>query len=678
LGTIAVFILVHQMANSETTRYLGVDTGGTFTDFVVIEGNRLRTYKCPSTPEHPERAILHGINALDLQKNVANGSLVVVHGSTVATNAALEGKGVKTVFITNRGFGDMLTIGRQTRPALYDLRPHYQSPPVPPELCLETGGRLNATGETIDPLSQDDIRRLQQQISELQPEAVAINLLFSFLDSSAEDAIASALPDTLFIAKSSRVLPEYKEYERGIATWLNAWLGPKVAGYLGELQRALVNTPLSIMQSSGGTLDAANAAQRAVNLLLSGPAGGLAAARQLGQSLGRTQLMTFDMGGTSSDVALIDRDIKLTSEGRIGPYPVAIPMVDMHTIGAGGGSIAYIDDGGLLRVGPESAGAIPGPACYNKDGQQPTVTDANVVLGRIPADAMLGGDMPLSTTLAQKAIARLAQRLSLSIEDTAQGIIDIANEHMTRALRVISVQRGHNPADFTLCCFGGAGGLHICALAEDLGCKEVIIPNHGGVFSALGMLQAPRERQLSRTLNRPLNTLPAAELTALFTELADQGRQQLLAEGVEADAIRVSPSVDLCYQGQSYTLNLAWQEDGDALHHAFHQAHQSRYGHDLALPVQLINIRQAVRVESPLCALPKISHAYQAARPDWLEVAFCSEPVPRYQRSELCFGQTIQGPALISEAVATSWLSSNWQAQVSEEGHLLLQARPRE
>lgn len=663
------------MPNLTPLAYLGVDTGGTFTDFVLFQNQNIRCFKCPSTPASPELAILNGIRKLGLEDLVNTGRLVVVHGSTVATNAALEGKGAKTVFITNRGFADMLTIGRQTREALYELRPDAKVIPVPPSLCLETGGRLGADGRIVEPLSQDDLNALITQLKEIQPDAVAINLLFSFLDAQFEKTIAEHIPKGIFVSRSSEVLPEYKEYERGMATWLNAWLGPKVATYLGNLQTSLKGTPVSVMQSSGGTTDAANASQRAVNLLLSGPAGGLAAAKHLGQTLRRPKLLTFDMGGTSSDVALIDGDIKLTNEGRIGPYPVAVPMVDMHTIGAGGGSIAFLDEGGMLRVGPESAGADPGPACYNKGGTKPTVTDANVVLGRLPASARLGGDMPLNGDTAKAAVGSLAKALGVSIERAAEGIIDIANEHMVRALRVISVQRGHDPADFSLCCFGGAGGLHICALADALGCPEIIVPNYAGVFSALGMLLAPRERQLSRTINTGLAETDASLLHSALQELADTGRQQLLAEGIDNAQICEYPSVDLCYMGQSYTLNLPWQDDVANLQQAFHSVHREHYGHELALPVQLINIRQALRADTLAITLPNIAMGSPAAPLDMHTVMTANTPndnVPRYERAHLSCGQVIVGPSLITDAVATLWLEANWQAQADPQGHLIL------
>ena len=396
-------------------RYLlGVDTGGTFTDFVLRSADGgIRIHKLLSTPKSPEQAILKGVEALGLTAAAAAGELIVVHGSTVATNAALEGKGVRTLFITNRGFKDLLTIGRQTRQQLYNLQPAAVPPPVPEDLCIETGGRLSADGELIDRLSPTDLDNLKKAIAHLKPDAVAINLLFSFLDSQYEEAIEAIVPTTIFCSRSSKVLPEYKEYERGIATWLNAWLGPLIEHYLKRLSKELAPTPIAVMQSSGGTIDAHQAATRAVNLLLSGPAGGLAAAKYIGDLTDSKRLLTFDMGGTSTDLAMIAGDIQLTNEGRIGNYPVAVPMVDMHTIGAGGGSIAQLDVGGILQVGPESAGADPGPACYGQGGELPTVTDANAVLGRLRPDAFLGGEMPLDIAAARKAVGSLADAMKM-------------------------------------------------------------------------------------------------------------------------------------------------------------------------------------------------------------------------------------------------------------------------
>ena len=391
----------NQSGFNPPVRWLGVDTGGTFTDFVLYDGQGLRVHKVLSTPHAPEEAILQGIRELGL----AMSGLRVVHGSTVATNAVLERKGVRTAYITNRGLGDVLTIGRQARRELYNLQPEPTLPPVPRELCLEVSARTGADGRPVESLGAADRDTIQAAIAALKPRSVAINLLFSFMNDSDEREIAAWLPNDVFVSRSSNVLPEYKEYERGIATWLNAWVGPLVAGYLQRLGEALAPAPVAVMQSSGGTVSANLAGQKAVQLLLSGPAGGLMGARFLGQQAGCARLLTFDMGGTSTDVALIDGDIRLTNEGHIGEWPVAVPMVDMHTIGAGGGSIARVDDGGLLQVGPESAGAAPGPACYGRGGLQPTVTDANLVLGYLQADAFLGGAMPLDPAAAQRCRA---------------------------------------------------------------------------------------------------------------------------------------------------------------------------------------------------------------------------------------------------------------------------------
>lgn len=651
---------------------LGVDTGGTFTDFVLFADGRIRIHKCLSTADAPERAILQGIEQLGLEDTARAGKLVVVHGSTVATNAALEGKGVRTLFITNRGFGDMLSLGRQTRPELYNLQPQPLPAPVPKSLCIETGGRLAADGSVIEPLTEADLQALAAAIATHKPSAVAINLLFSFLDDRFEKAIEGIVPDSLFCSRSSFVLPEYKEYERGIATWLNAWLGPLVAAYLTRLQHALQPGPIAVMQSSGGTIDAGQAARKAVNMLLSGPAGGLAAAKYLGDLIDSKRLLTFDMGGTSTDVALIDGDIRLTSEGRIAHYPVAVPMVDMHTIGAGGGSIAYLDTGGMLQVGPESAGADPGPACYGRGGRRPTVTDANAVLGRLRPDAFLGGQMQLDIDAARSAIATIAEPLKLSIEDTALGILALANEHMTRALRVISVQRGYDPQPFRLCCFGGAGGLHVCALADKLGVGRAMVPVYGGVLSALGMLVAPRERQLSRSQPQLLAAVSDTGIGDTLRDLAHQGIDELRAEGVEPAAIEQFPSLDLRYQGQSFTLNIAWHNSTSA-EQAFHAAHKKRYGHQLEAAVEVVNVRLALKAQAHPLSLPEFSPGETPPAPARAVLHGYPQPVPIYDRQALPAGCHLIGPALITEQVSTTLLAEHWQLEVDRFGNLLLQ-----
>jgi N-methylhydantoinase A len=652
--------------------YLGVDTGGTFTDFVLLRDDTLQVHKVLSTPSAPEQAILQGIRELGLDQLADPVTLFIVHGSTVATNAVLEGKGVTTAYITNHGLGDVLTIGRQIRRELYNLQPAPVPPPVPAEYCLETGGRLDANGEMIEPLSEADLERLVSQLEQLQPRAVAINLLFSYLDDSAERRIAAAMPKGVFVSRSSEVLPEYKEYERGMATWLNAYVGPLVEGYLQRLTRGVPNGQVTVMQSSGGTIAADQAGQQAVNMLLSGPAGGMAGARYIGDASGRSRLLTFDMGGTSTDVALIDGELQLTTEGHIAHYPVAVPMVDMHTIGAGGGSIAWLDDGGVLQVGPESAGASPGPACYGQGGCQPTVTDANLVLGRLRAEAFLGGGMSLDIEAARQAIGNIAASLNKSIEETAEGIIRIANEHMAQALRVMSVQRGIDPRELTLTSFGGAGGLHVCALAEALGMHQAMVPVHAGVLSALGMLVAPRSRQLSHSITRGLDDMPTSEIEKALEMLGKQGCHALREEGVKADDIVTKPSVDLRYQGQSYFLNVPWQEKAETSEQ-FHQRHQQLYGHRLELPLELVNVRVAVKGKAGDIPLSVNQPASNVAARATAALYGIKIPVPIMARESLMSGDTVTGPALITETVSTTYLAEGWRCVVSPEQTLLLE-----
>lgn len=656
---------------------LGVDTGGTFTDFVLINtadkyGPVVKVHKVLSTPKAPERAILRGIDELGLSDNK---DLVVVHGSTVATNAVLEGKGVRTVFITNYGLGDLLTIGRQARSELYNLNPGKIPPPVPKNLCLETGGRLGAHGEVIEPLTEQELKVVKEKITALAPQAVAINLLFSWLDDNFEKQIANSIPEDIFVSRSSHVLPEYREYERGITTWLNASVGPLVENYLKRLCQGIPQARVSVMQSAGATIEAEQAGEQAVHMLLSGPAGGIAGVQHVGFLAGEQRVLSFDMGGTSTDVALLDSDIpghiQLTTEGKIGRYPVGIPMVDMHTIGAGGGSIARVDAGGLLQVGPESAGADPGPACYGKGGVEPTVSDANLVLGRLRGDAFLGGGMSLNETAAREAVFSIAESLGLTVEAAAQGIIDIANEHMARALRVMSVQRGLNPAELTLASFGGAGGLHVCALAESLGMKKALVPVYAGVLSALGMLVAPRARNLSHTMNRLFSEVDNASVQREIEYLASQGREALIREGIQAEDIKALPSVDVRYRGQFYAINVSWQgvEKTTA---AFHGRHEALYGHRIDQPVELVTLR--VKVQGPI---PNITDLYirtndSVRETKTVNLAGIEEPVPVYSRDSLLKENVIIGPALITETVSTTYIAPAWKCELHVSGSLVL------
>jgi len=647
---------------------LGIDTGGTFTDFVHYDGATLRTHKELSTPEAPEQAILRGVEVM----GIAREGLRVIHGSTIATNAALERKGVKTAYVTNRGLGDVLSIGRQARRELYNLQPAPVPPPVPPELCLETGGRLAADGEVLEDLTEADLEELCRAVERLQPEAVAVNLLFSFLDDRFERRIAEAMPEGMFVSVASQILPEFREYERGITTWLNAYLGPRVQGYLRRLEKGLRPGRVAVMRSSGDTCSAGQAGLEAVHLLLSGPAGGLNGARYLGDLAGEPRIMTFDMGGTSTDVALIDGAVRLTGAGCMGPYPVGVPMVDMHTIGAGGGSIAYVDAGGVLQVGPESAGASPGPACYGAGGERPTVTDANLVLGHLPATAVLGGGLALQPQRARAVLRDLAAQLGLdSPEAAARGVIHLANEHMAQALRVISVQRGIDPCDFALLAFGGAGGMHVCALAEMLGLSRAVIPGQAGVLSALGMLVAPGGRQLSRTLGCLLDEITAAAIDNEIEALRRAGLAALAEEGIAADELTPEAALDLCYRGQSTALTLAGSDPVE-LAARFHDAHEQRYGHRLEQPIELVNVRLSLRTARRELGLPGPASGDDPAPVDEQAVYGLARRTPVYRRDTLPAGWRIHGPVLICDAVATTYLQTGWRAEADVYGNLLV------
>jgi N-methylhydantoinase A len=658
-------------AGPRATDELGVDTGGTFTDVIARQDGCLAVYKIASTPDAPDEAVIEGVRHF---AGDAAADWRIVHGSTVATNALLENHLARTAYIANTGFADVLTIGRQARRELYALEPEAAPVPIAPELCFEVDARTDAQGEPLVALDDAMCDALVEQVRKAGVEAVAINLLFAFLDGSdeskIEDALRQALPD-LTIARGSRVLPEYGEYERGIATWLNAALGPAVGGYLRRLEAALDR--VAIMHGAAGTVGVDQAADNAVNLLLSGPAGGLLGARFVARSAGLERVLTLDMGGTSSDVALVGDELALTSKTRIAGYPVAVPMVDMHTIGAGGGSIAWLDAGGLLQVGPASAGAEPGPACYGKGGEQPTVTDAHVVLGRLPASTRLGGHMGLDVAAARKAVARIAEPLGLGVEDAAAGILRVADEAMTAALRVISVARGESVAEDSLLCFGGAGPLHACALAEGMGMKRVLIPVFAGVLSALGMLVARRSRERSLSILQPLAEVETSQIDAWLAPLREATRDELVEEGVAEADIEERLSADLRYAGQSASLNLTWQAP-DALIEAFHAAHETRYGHRFELPVELVNLRLHRAGPVPDVVLPAIEKGEGApVAGEQVAVHELGDDVPVYDRDAMRAGQRFDGPAIVRESVTTTWIAPGWSVHVDEAGNLLLE-----
>ncbi len=662
------------------TKFLGVDTGGTFTDFILFDDQlkSIRIHKVLSTPQAPEKAILQGIAELEVETR----ELTIVHGSTVATNAVLEGKGVRTAYITNNGLADVLSIGRQSRAELYNLTPVKKPPLIERNLCVEVNSRLSAQGEHLQRLSPQDLSEMIEQLQALSPEAVAINLLFSFFDESEELKIEQAIAehfgeDGVFISRSSDVLPEYKEFERGMTTTLNAKVGPLMQGYLQRLEASLGDQKnrsgaLSIMQSSGGTTSAGQAGRYPVSLLLSGPAGGLKGAQTVAGASGISQLLSFDMGGTSTDVSIIDKEIGFTSGAKIGGYPVAVAMVDMHTIGAGGGSIAQVDAGGLLLVGPQSAGANPGPACYGKGGERPTVTDANVVLGRLLPHSFLGGNMQLDKAAAIEAVNSIAESLDLSVEKAAEGIIAVVNDHMVRALRVMSVERGEDPKDFTLVSFGGAGGLHVCALAEELEMTKALVPVNAGVLSALGMLAADASRERSRTINKCLKDCDAESIAQIFAELASQASSELrgtVSRSREA-GIQISQTIDVRYQGQSNAINLPWH-DMQNIEQAFHHKHKESYGHDLDVAIELVNLRvRAIERQQAF----ELSEWEPTVAPEGKTITMpgIETPVLVIDRAALSVAQKIKGPVLITEPSSTTWLAEGWETEVDTVGNLKL------
>lgn len=657
---------------------VGVDTGGTFTDFFVPGASAPRTLKILSTPDDPGRAIRQGLAQLGLDQQPC----LLIHGTTVGTNAVLEGKGAAVVYVTNRGFTDILSLGRQQRQQVYALHPKPRAEPVPAADCVAVDCRLDVAGEWLEAPSENELARLSATLARRQPVAVAINLIHGWCAADAETLLANCVPEDCFVACSSQVLPAAGEYERGIATWLQASTGPVLGRYLKQLSAALPQAQINVMQSDALSLDAAQAAQRAVHLLLSGPAGGVCAARDLARRAGLDQLLTFDMGGTSTDVALVGKEIVLTQEAQIGPWPVAVPMVDIHTIGAGGGSLANVDDGGLLQVGPASAGAEPGPACYGRGGEQVTVTDAHVVLGRIPPGARLGGHLALDRLAAVLAMQRLAEQLNLDLEAAAEGVIRLANEQMSRALRVVSADRGSDPQRCVLLSFGGAGGLHACELAQLLGIQKVLVAPHAGVLSALGMTVAQPGRRILRSVLQTLESLDFVQLEQQFQQLEQETGAELLAEGCSAEGIRHRRQLAWRYAGQKMSLVLPWRSDWSAQQwrQAFTALHQERCAYTLDQPIELAEILLSsvadARIQahqdfvadadtSPQGVMPGPEKTRLWSDDHWLDGDW-------WQREQM--GQNpVEGPAVISSSESTIYLPTGWRAYQDEQALLWLE-----
>ncbi|HUP00832.1 MAG TPA: hydantoinase/oxoprolinase family protein [Gemmatimonadota bacterium] len=655
---------------------IGADTGGTFTDFVLVHPDGVRSWKAPSTPDDFSCAVLEGVSWLLGQTGHVAGT-ELVHASTVATNALLERRGAKTALVTTRGFKDVLAIGRQARPDLYDLRIVRPDPLVPEPLRLEVEERVSAEGEVLVPLASTEIEAALDRARNSGAESIAVCLLFSFLHPDHERAIGErARARGLACSLSSVIAPEFREYERTSTTVANAFVAPVVERYVRRLSEGASEAGIDrvrIVQSNGGSLDARSAAERAVQTILSGPAAGVLGAREVARrALGAADpIITFDMGGTSTDASLQEgRVLRTTTGTAIGGVPIQIPVVDIHTVGAGGGSIARLDAGGALAVGPESAGADPGPACYGR-GEDPTVTDANVVLGRIDPGRFLGGRMTLDPGRAEGALARLAAMMKVPVQEAARSVVRVVNGRMEHAVRVVSVRRGHDPRAFTLVSFGGAGGLHACALAEALGMTRVLVPRDPGVLSAWGAVACDVVRDYSRTVLRRGSGRPGpSDFLAVYDELHRLAEREMMEEGFVQGGVVATRVADLRYVSQSYELSVPFDDDREALAGAFHAAHERRYGHcDPGEPVEIVTLR--LRVAGPV-ERPEPEPVRGTADAAGATLARSGDH-RIVDREALRAGARLEGPALLVEPYATTHLAAGWRARVDAWGHLHLE-----
>ena len=662
---------------------VGIDVGGTFTDFAVLNDGRLTVNKIPTTPGDPSQGILQGIREMGVQ------DATYVHGSTVATNAVLERRGARTALIATKGFEDVLEIGRQSRSDLYDLMVERPSVLVPSELRFGIKERVEYSGAVLESPSPEELEHLAKTIEDAQVEAVAVSLLFSFLNPLHEEMLREVLErlsDRLFLSVSSQVLPEFREYERTSTVVVNAYVGPLMARYLTNLEKALGSwspsgKKLRVMQSSGGSITASLASRQPVRTVLSGPAGGVAGAFYTGSLAGYQDIITLDMGGTSTDVSLCPGRIKETTSSTLGGYPISVPMIEIHSVGAGGGSIARVDQGGALLVGPQSAGADPGPACYGK-GDDITVTDANLVLGRLRSEYFLGGRMPLHHERAEQLIEGLAKDIGTSLQEAALGIIRVVNASMERAIRTISLERGYDPREFTLMPFGGAGPMHSCELAQEMGIPRVLVPPNPGILSALGVAIADIVKDYSRTVMLRRHSLSRERLDEEFATLEGQAREDMVGEGMDPEQLVAQRFLDVRYVGQSFELTVDYPRHKKnldrAIGDAFHKAHRQRFGYaDHSEPLEIVNLRLKMVLsvgtpdaepeppggESPVAALTG------EARVVFRAGAFATS---LYMREWLHCGNRVPGPAVVLQMDSTTIIPPGWTAEVDKWKNLVI------
>ncbi|MSR63600.1 MAG: hydantoinase/oxoprolinase family protein [Planctomycetes bacterium] len=664
-------------------RTIGIDTGGTFTDLVLADGDELSVAKVPSTPGDPVRAMLAGLTLL----GGARAGDHVVHGTTVALNALLTGNVARVALVTNAGCADVVEIGRQDRADIYALHPHKPVPLVPRALRFEVSSRVwpSADGRALQRVrspGRAELERLARAIAESGAESVAIGLLHSYADARDERQIARVLGDLGLPLTCSGVLwPEHREFERFSTALVNAALVPLMRAYLGSIEPRLctgAGARLSLLQSTGGTLSAARAAEEPVRVLFSGPAGGVVGAARAARSAGLASFVGLDMGGTSTDVSFHDARHGQALERALEPprvagHPVGVPALDLHTIGCGGGSLVRVDAGGILHVGPESAGAVPGPVAYGAS-KVPTVTDAHVQLGHVHGGPFLGGRLQLDARAVQVAYARLAHRLGCSAHEAARAVLDVARASMRRALGVMTMQRGQDPARLALVAFGGAGGLHACALAASLGMRGALVPRFPGALSAAGMTAAEPELELVQTLLEPLAAVARRRRRAGLVALVERAERELMAQGAARRELLYKTTLDLRYRGQSFELRIP---DGPAPEREFHRAHQRLYGY--ALPereLELVCLRVSARVvravararEPRRCGLPR------AALREFRPAIFTRRERTRVlEREALPPGCTFSGPACVEEYSGTTLVPPGWRARVTAAGHLWLE-----
>ena len=672
---------------------VGIDIGGTFTDVVCRdESGTVRQFKVPTTRTDESIAVLQSIDRISAEWHLPPSAIQrFAHGTTVGTNAILERKGARIGLVTTRGFRDVLELGRQMRQQMYDIALKPQTPTflVPRQFRREVPERINSRGDIIEPLDEDSLLQAASELVEAGVEAIAVVFLFSFVnpvhEQRAKAALLKAYPD-LVLAISHEVDPTFREYERTVVTSFDAYVKPVIDRYLGRIESGLaqaqVRVPLQVMQSRGGLMASSVARQRPVRLFLSGPAAGVIGARICGKEAGVGDLITVDIGGTSSDIALIRNGTALTrSEGVIENFPVRIPMIDVNSIGSGGGSIAWLDAGGSLQVGPRSAGSEPGPACFGRNGTLPTVTDASLVLGYIDPDYFAGGAVTLYPDRARAAIEPLAEDLGLSIADAALGIHRIVNAQMAEGIRAVSTSRGIDARAFALMPLGGGGAIHATALAEELGMTRIVVPRFPGVLAAAGLLAAPIEHEVSKAFGKPLDGLDLSTVRDELAQLDVDCRRLMAEESLGDEPVHIAYSADVCFVGQGYWLDVPFHHTAPnalaRLYEDFIRMHRQVYGHSDRSPARVVNLRTVHRTTagaaiSAEAYRPEPGNALIGSRKVLIDHARGFVDADVYFRASLPVGHAFEGPAIIEQPDTTVLIGERWMARVDASGALIL------